>query len=211
MKTTTSRFIVAAMLLGSLALISGCGKKAVTPYTPPAHTSMPEGKELDYSQQHPGEISEENMEPKEETLDTASSGHSGGSMGSLGVQEDQNSPEYKRLHGRSSAQLQPIYFDFDQSTIREDQIGRLEHNAEYLNEHVSEHIVIEGNCDERGTNEYNLALGERRALSAKKYLIELGVDPNRIRTVSYGEERPLFTGSTEDDWAQNRRDDFVIE
>ncbi|RUM36570.1 MAG: peptidoglycan-associated lipoprotein Pal, partial [Desulfobulbus sp.] len=106
---------------------------------------------------------------------------------------------------------QPVYFDFDQASIRNDQIPRLEHNADYLKNNPSQKLIIEGNTDERGTNEYNLALGERRAINAKTYLVELGVDGSRIRTVSYGDERPLFTGHTEEDWAQNRRDDFVLE
>jgi len=72
-------------------------------------------------------------------------------------------------------------------------------------------IVIEGNCDERGTNEYNLALGERRAINVKEYMINLGVDATRIRTISYGEERPLFIGQNELDWSQNRRADFIVE
>ncbi|MBV5334093.1 OmpA family protein, partial [bacterium] len=76
---------------------------------------------------------------------------------------------------------------------------------------ASDSIVIEGNCDARGTNEYNLALGERRAINAKKYMMDLGVDGKRIRTVSYGEERPLFEGSDEISYQYNRRDDFVIE
>ena len=71
-------------------------------------------------------------------------------------------------------------------------------------------VEIQGNCDERGTNEYNLALGERRAKSAQAYLVNLGVNPDRIGTVSFGEERPLVPGQNEEAWAKNRRDDFVI-
>ncbi|MCI5142639.1 MAG: peptidoglycan-associated lipoprotein, partial [Candidatus Electrothrix sp. ATG1] len=97
------------------------------------------------------------------------------------------------------------------SNIRNDQTAHIEHNGEYLKSNVASKLLIEGNCDEQGTNEYNLALGERRAMNAKKYLIKLGVDHSRIRTVSYGEERPLFTGSEESDYAYNRRDDFILE
>jgi peptidoglycan-associated lipoprotein len=86
----------------------------------------------------------------------------------------------------------------------------MEANAKYMKS-ASDSIVIEGNCDARGTNEYNLALGERRAINAKKYMMDLGVDGKRIRTVSYGEERPLFEGSDEISYQYNRRDDFVIE
>ena len=84
-------------------------------------------------------------------------------------------------------------------------------NANYMKSNLSTVIVIEGNCDERGTNEYNLALGERRAINVKEYMVNLGVDPMRIRTVSYGEERPLFTEQNDLDWSQNRRADLIVE
>lgn len=105
---------------------------------------------------------------------------------------------------------QPIYFDFDRSSIRDEARAVLEKTASYLKENSGIHIRIEGNCDERGTNEYNLALGERRANSAKLFLISLGISPDRIRTITYGEERPLALGSNEEAWAKNRRDDFVV-
>ncbi len=88
---------------------------------------------------------------------------------------------------------------------------RMANNALFLKQAQGTSIVIEGNCDERGTSEYNLALGERRALNAKGYLINLGVEANRIRTIGYGEERPLFQGQDEFSYAQNRRDDFILE
>jgi peptidoglycan-associated lipoprotein len=105
---------------------------------------------------------------------------------------------------------QPIYFDFDRSSIRDEARAVLEKTGSYLKENSGIHIRIEGNCDERGTNEYNLALGERRANSAKLFLVSLGISPDRIRIISYGEERPLAPGSSEEAWAKNRRDDFVV-
>ncbi|HER62464.1 MAG TPA: peptidoglycan-associated lipoprotein Pal [Desulfobacteraceae bacterium] len=153
------------------------------------------------------------MGPSEESLDTTPMEYAQDStaMDREGAAGDPESDEYKKTYGRSSEQLLPIYFDFDQASIRSDQFSRLEHNADYLKGNPSVKVIIEGNCDERGTNEYNLALAERRALNAKTYLIELGIEEYRIRTVSYGEERPLFTGQDEFSWAQNRRDDFVLE
>ncbi|HBI14774.1 MAG TPA: peptidoglycan-associated lipoprotein Pal [Desulfobulbaceae bacterium] len=192
---TLSRLVVASMFALSLPLLAGCAKDPVAPYP-----GGP-GKDIEYA---PPQYSEEG--PREETLDA--SGRAGGGRGLPG---DQNSDEYKRLHGRSSEQFLPIYFDFDQATIRADQFATLDKNADYLKDNPSIRIVIEGNCDERGTNEYNLALGERRALSAKTYLIETGVQESQMRTMSYGEERPLFAGQDESSWAQNRRDDFVLE
>jgi len=112
--------------------------------------------------------------------------------------------------GRTSAPMLPVYFEFDSSDIRGDQVSRIQVNADFLKENADTAIRIEGNTDPRGTKEYNMALGERRALSAKKYLMNLGVEEQRMSTISYGEERILLQGQDELSWAQNRRDDFVI-
>ena len=112
--------------------------------------------------------------------------------------------------GRTSREMLPVYFDFDKSNIRSDQKGRVDGNAYYLKTNSRVSIRIEGNCDERGTNEYNMALGERRAMAAKKYLLNKGISEDRLQTVSYGEEKPLLYGHDELSWAQNRRDDFLI-
>src|SRR3989338_1837233 len=89
--------------------------------------------------------------------------------------------------------LKTIYFDFDDSSIRSDQTAALQGNADYLKENSGTRVTIEGNCDERGTNEYNMALGDRRARSTKNYLVNLGTDSARMNTISYGEERPAAT------------------
>jgi peptidoglycan-associated lipoprotein len=106
--------------------------------------------------------------------------------------------------------LKDISFDFDQYTIRPQDLPILKENASILMKHPNVKIQIEGNCDERGTNEYNLALGERRANSTKKYLISLGISPDHITTISYGEEKPLDPGHNEEAWAKNRRAHIVI-
>jgi len=116
----------------------------------------------------------------------------------------------RQLAEAQGFELQPIYFDFDRSSIRDEARAILEKTAAFLKENPGIRIRIEGNCDERGTNEYNLALGERRANSAKLFLVSLGISPDRIRAISYGEERPLALGGGEDAWAKNRRDDFVV-
>ena len=104
----------------------------------------------------------------------------------------------------------PIYFDFDRSELREDARQTLQTKAEALRQFPDIRIRIEGHCDERGTVEYNLALGERRADAARAYLVDLGIDPDRMTTISYGEERPAMDGNNESAWSQNRRDEFVI-
>jgi peptidoglycan-associated lipoprotein len=103
-----------------------------------------------------------------------------------------------------------IYFDFDKSNIREDQKPRMEKDAAILKANPNLVVKIEGNTDERDTYEYNLALGERRALAVKDYLIKLGIPADRLETISYGEERPADPGHNEAAWAKNRRADFRI-
>lgn len=116
----------------------------------------------------------------------------------------------KISEGRTSAPMLPIYFDFDKYNIRPDMIQRMEHNAKFLKENPNIRIEIQGNCDERGTNEYNLALGERRAKAARDFLVNMGISPKRIEILSLGEEAPLDPRSNEEAWAINRRADFVI-
>jgi peptidoglycan-associated lipoprotein len=106
--------------------------------------------------------------------------------------------------------LTDAYFDYDQSDLREDARTALASDAEWLKKYPTVQILIEGYCDERGTGNYNLALGDRRANAAKEYLVSLGIDGSRIKTVSYGEERPFCTESNEGCWQQNRRAHLVI-
>ena len=103
-----------------------------------------------------------------------------------------------------------IYFDTDRFNVDSADVPALQSQAQYLQQHPTVNITLEGHCDERGTREYNLALGERRANAAKNYLVSLGVSANRIRTVSYGKERPAATGSNAQAWAQNRRAVSVV-
>lgn len=101
-----------------------------------------------------------------------------------------------------------IHFDFDKYDIKKDAAEVLKEIADYLKANPEIRILIEGHCDERGTREYNLQLGMRRAEAAKKYLIDLGIDEKRIETISYGEDRPLINESNESAWAKNRRCEF---
>jgi len=103
-----------------------------------------------------------------------------------------------------------VYFDFDKYNLVDSAKQALDHNAMILKDNPNLMIRIEGHCDERGTIEYNLSLGEKRAAAAKKYLTDLGIDPGRLQTISYGKERPAVAGSNEAAWAKNRRDEFKI-
>jgi peptidoglycan-associated lipoprotein len=106
--------------------------------------------------------------------------------------------------------LKDIHFDFDKYDIRSGDAEILKENAALLMKYPKVKIQVEGHCDERGTNEYNLALGERRANAAKKYLLSLDVSTDRISSISYGEEKPLDAGHNEEAWSKNRRGHFVI-
>ena len=104
-----------------------------------------------------------------------------------------------------------IHFEFDSSVLLSDAQEILKWKAEWLRNNPDAQVIVEGHCDERGTNEYNLALGERRAMSAKSYLVDLGIAGSRLTTISYGEERPIDPGHNEEAWAKNRRAHFTIE
>lgn len=103
-----------------------------------------------------------------------------------------------------------VHFDFDKADIRSDAEQVLQRKVAVLREYPGVQLRIEGHCDERGSNEYNLALGQRRAEAVKHYLTSYGLSPDRFTTISYGEERPLVDGHDEDAWAQNRRAEFVV-
>jgi peptidoglycan-associated lipoprotein len=109
-----------------------------------------------------------------------------------------------------SGNLKPAFFDYDKADIRGDARDVLATNASWLKKYPSVQFTIEGHTDERGTAQYNLALGDRRANAAKDYLVSLGVDASRVKTVSYGKERPFATGQDEDSWQKNRRAHFVV-
>lgn len=104
--------------------------------------------------------------------------------------------------------LQTVHFDYDSSTLRSDAMTTLRENADKIKQVPGVIIQLAGHCDSRGTQEYNMALGERRALAVREYLIQLGVPGDRLITISYGKEFPAATGENEDAWAQNRRVEF---
>jgi peptidoglycan-associated lipoprotein len=205
MNKKLSTALTLSALIGTLLLFgAGCSKKTVIPPDQglgSSESEMSGGKDINYPLAEGG-YSEENM-PAEGTLDD--------STGSRLSDIDQQSDEYKRTHGRSSANLFPIYFDFDQAGVRPDMTDVLVRNSDYIGTIPGAMVVIEGNSDERGTSEYNLALGERRAINAQQYLVNLGIDPRRMRTVSYGEEKPLFLEQNEEAYGLNRRVDFSVK
>jgi len=117
----------------------------------------------------------------------------------------------EELRKKEGIRLSDIYFAFDDFSLSEDAKDTLIENAAWLMNNPERKVVIEGHCDERGTDEYNIALGERRSHSAEKYLTSLGVNSSQLSTISYGEEKPADPGDSEESWARNRRAGFVIK
>lgn len=143
----------------------------------------------------------------EETAATSGQGATVGTGGAAGVESAPQPGEPAPGSVEEFVQRvgDRVFFDYDSAVLGEDARRALELQAQWLKRYPNYRIVVEGHCDERGTREYNLALGERRATSAKSYLVALGIDPNRIRTISYGKERPVALGHDEASWSQNRR------
>jgi peptidoglycan-associated lipoprotein len=179
----TSRKIVFFVLIASLGLVLwGCPKKA-------AVTSSPEVKK---------EAAPVKEEAKPETTKEE-------------AKSEAAKEESKERAAAAAAGLQPIYFDFDKSFVRDDAKSVMKANADYLKANPNVKVRIEGNCDERGTKEYNQALGQRRAASAKKYLTDLGIAAKRISLISYGKEKPVCSENSESCMQKNRRDDVAAE
>jgi peptidoglycan-associated lipoprotein len=111
---------------------------------------------------------------------------------------------------RGSLANETVYFAFDKSNIRPEEVAKLERVAQMMKSLPGKALRVEGHCDERGTEEYNRALGERRALSAREYLVRLGLDPKWMETISFGEDKPADPGHNEAAWAKNRRAEFIV-
>lgn len=202
-KTFSIQQLLKTLFIPLLALfiVSGCGKKKVEDGN--FSSSMkPEGR-LIHTPGVDTSVQNESFGVGElESLDESTD---------YFLSENPESEEYKATYGRSTKPLYPVYFDFDSSAIKPDQFTNLVNSSSYLEQNRSANLFVEGNCDERGTADYNLALGEVRAMNVKKHLITLGIAGQRISTISFGAERPLYLGSNEADWAQNRRVDLVLQ
>jgi peptidoglycan-associated lipoprotein len=176
-------------VLTAISLVVGCaGTKEVKPIMKPAEEAVkpvpPAEKKIEeemITAKKPGEVRETEIE---------------------------EAMQQKPVEEVSS--LNDIYFAFDDYELSAAAQTILQKNASWIKNNPRAKVQIEGHCDERGTNEYNMALGERRANSAKKYLIKLGIKEAQLSTISYGEEKPLDPGHTEDAWAKNRRDHLKI-
>ena len=175
-------FLLGVIVLLSMFALWGCPKKAQVTTTP---ETAPAAKEEPTVEQKAGPAKEEAMPAARER------------------------EEARERAATAAAGLQPIYFDFDRSFVRDDAKAAMKVNAEWLKANPKVKIRIEGNCDERGTKEYNQALGQRRASSAKKYLTDMGISAKRILLISYGKEKSVCSEPTEGCWQKNRRGDFI--
>lgn len=187
--------LLAIIVLVGLLGLWGCPKKAEITATP---ESLPEAA--------PAKDAQKAAEVK------ASEDAAAKAAADAKAAEEARAAEEAKVRERAaaaSAGLQPIYFDFDRSFVRDDAGAAMKANAEWLKANSRVKVRIEGNCDERGTKEYNQALGQRRATSAKKYLTDMGISAKRISLISYGKEKPVCSGADEDCLQKNRRDDFM--
>jgi peptidoglycan-associated lipoprotein len=114
------------------------------------------------------------------------------------------------LKAIAEGRVRPVFFAYDRSELTEESRRILQENARWFRQFPGARVIVEGHCDERGTEEYNLALGDRRAVTTKDYLVQLGVDGGQLETISYGEERPFVQGHDESAWSQNRRAHFTV-
>lgn len=183
-------FVVLFMLLLTTPFLNSCARK-VTPLEPQVGVTEEEVRQFEEERaaRRKGVIEEEALQ-----------------------EEGAPAAEYMadREIQRIEFQNEDVHFDFDSAVLTEEAQGILRKKGSWLADNPSVEVIVEGHCDERGTEEYNLALGERRAQGAKSFLVSMGLDTSRIATISYGEEKPVDSGHNEEAWAKNRRAHFVI-
>lgn len=190
-------FFVIAIISSGLIVMSGCGKRVSTTQT--EETTKPEA---------------EVARPTPTVTETPETTIIEPPVSQIEIAQEDIPIEEKILETIPTAQLakgiNDIYFDYDRYIIRDDAKDVLRTNADLLKVKKFKKLVIEGHCDERGTSEYNIALGERRAESARRYLSTLGIDQSKISIISFGEEKPFCSEQNENCWQENRRAHFIL-
>ena len=194
MRKSRAWILAAIMLAMLLALGVSCAKKQVTMEAEPS-------QEMAAGEQQAAEDEAARREAEEARMREAKAREERQRMEAAGMAEEAR---------RQAFESENINFDFDKYVLTPQSMMILDEKAAYLREHPDVRVLIEGHADERGTNEYNLALGDRRANSAKNYLVKSGVPESRLTTISYGEEQPLCMQASEYCWARNRRAQFGI-
>jgi peptidoglycan-associated lipoprotein len=196
--------IASLLVLG--VVLAGCAKR---PATTAAAAPAPTGAATTTGGAGAGGVAPATMAPSTETP----GGGAGGGATTATPTPSTAAPTARPSPSEFTANenLRDVYFDFDKYDIRPPDAKTLDANATWLKSNPNHLVLIEGHCDERGTNEYNLALGERRAKSTMNYLVSQGVQASRITIISYGEERPVCTQKNEECWAKNRRAHFLVK
>ncbi len=191
MKQTSWIRLALVLVIPMLIFAVSCSKEKISSdaYTPSAADAEAQRKADERARQDSKRIGEEDLKE--------------------GALSEEMQAERMKIE-RETFENEDIQFEFDSIRLTPLAQEILTKKADWLKANPNVTVTIEGHCDERGTNEYNLALGDGRALNAKKYLLDLGIEPTRMKTVSYGEERPIDPASTEEAWAKNRRAHFVI-
>ncbi|MBI5327612.1 MAG: peptidoglycan-associated lipoprotein Pal [Deltaproteobacteria bacterium] len=196
------KYLTIILLIFGCATFYACSKKVVKTETGEAGATQTlsvkpseEVKPVEKQKESQPVATSSDAKPSEEKITSAAENHKESAAGTT-----------SEIKG-----LQDIFFDFDRFSIREHAKPTLEDDAKYLKVNKNLEVVIEGHCDERGTSEYNIALGERRAQAAQKYLVDLGVDRSRISVISYGKEKPFCTDHSEECWQENRRSRFAVK
>lgn len=194
------KWIVLAMLLVIPAMLftASCAKQAVS--TEPSMTDAEAAEAARQAELEKQQAMEREQQLEEERL-----------AAERAEQLKAEAMEREMMMAKNRFLNENIYFDFDNANLDYQAQELLKQKAMWLRDNPDGNVVIEGHCDERGTNAYNLALGERRAESAKAFLVDLGISADRLTTISYGEEKPVSMGSDEEVWAKNRRAAFVLE
>lgn len=188
-------WIIVALLLviPGLLLTTSCAKKKIK-----SDTAMEQDADDDAAKRAAEKAKEEELARQRELEEQR-------------LKEQEEAEKQKIAVAMAKFENEDIYFEFDSAALLPMAQEILKKKAAYLDANPGISVVVEGHCDERGTNEYNLALGDRRARSAVSFLVDLGISASRLTAISYGEERPVDPGSNEEGWAKNRRGHFVIE
>jgi peptidoglycan-associated lipoprotein len=187
------RYLFFAFLASALVLAVGCRRAAKVAATEPGYSVHVEKAPPGY--QPPGGVGEVSE------IELAKRPGPGVEL-STPISQTEDASQY--------GVVDRIHFDYDKSDIKPEFVRGLENNARWMRDHKDYQMLIEGHCDERGTNEYNMALGERRAMAARNFLIQQGVQPDRLHIKSWGEEKPVAFGHDESSWWQNRRAEFLV-
>src|SRR6266850_8041836 len=196
MKPVSLLFVIG---MGAALVAGACGKKTPQPIAPQANADSAAAADRARADSAAAAQAEADRRAREEAERVARQ-READSLAALG----------RTTEAVRSTLASMIHFDYDKSNIRSDDAGTLDQKVAILQANPELRIRIGGHCDERGSDEYNLALGNRRAQAAKQYLVSHGIDGSRIETQSWGEERPLVDGHDETAWSQNRRDEFEI-